>query len=85
MILSNVEVWKALDDKRLVINPEPSPRQLSVASAGDKCPYDTHAVDLTLGTEITVPETGTYAYDLMQSTPLARFIERNSRRYSIDE
>jgi dCTP deaminase len=85
MILSNVAMWKALDEKRLVLSPEPAPRQLSIGSAGDYCPYDTHAVDLTLGTEITVPELGTYAYDLMQPAPLAGFIERNSRRYSIDQ
>ena len=85
MILSNVELFRALDAKRLVIDPEPSPRQLVVGSPDDYCPYDTHAVDLTLGREITVPEPGTYAYDLMQPTPLALFIERNSRRYHIDE
>jgi dCTP deaminase len=85
MILSNREVHTSLDAKRLVIEPEPSPRVLTVGSQSDYCPYDTHAVDLTLGTEITVPEPGTYAYDLMQPTPLAVFIERNSRRYSIDQ
>lgn len=84
MILSNVELFAALDAGRIIIDPEPRPRLLAVGDPGDYCPYDTHAVDLTLGTEITVPEQGTYAYDLMQPTPLALFIERNSRRYSID-
>src|SRR5947209_581007 len=69
MILSNVELFAALDVRRLVIDPEPRPRLLTVGDPGDYCPYDTHAVDLTLGTEITVPEQGTYAYDLMQPTP----------------
>lgn len=85
MILSNREIHAALDSKRLIISPEPQPRTRSVGREDDYCPYDTHAVDLTLGSEITVPETGTYAYDLMQPTPLAPFIERNSRRYSIDQ
>ena len=85
MILSNEELFAALDSGRLVITPEPSPRRPEIGATDDYCPFDTHAVDLTLGTEITIPETGTYAYDLMQPTPLARFIERNSRRYSIDQ
>lgn len=85
MILSNVELFAALDSRRLIIDPEPRPRRPGVDSPDDYCPFDTHAVDLTLGTEITVPETGTYAYDLMQKKPLAFFIERNSRWYSIDE
>jgi deoxycytidine triphosphate deaminase len=85
MILSNVEVFAALDSGRLVIEPQPRPRHPGAGDAGDYCPYDTHAVDLSLGSEITVPETGTYAYDLTQATPLAVFIERNSRRYSIDQ
>jgi dCTP deaminase len=85
MILSNVQLFAALDSRRLIIDPEPRPRRLEVGSPDDYCPYDTHAVDLTLGTEITVPETGTYAYDLMQPTPLAVFIERNSRTYRIDQ
>lgn len=85
MILSNMELFRALDSRRLVLDPEPAPRQLVVGSPGDYCPYDTHAVDLALGSEITIPEPGTYAYDLMQPTPLALFIERNSRRYRLDD
>ncbi len=52
MILSNVEIQKALDEGRLVIAPEPQPRR---PAAGEYCPYDTHAVDLRLYQEITVP------------------------------
>ena len=62
MILSNVEIQKALDERRLVIDPEPSPRELK---PGIKyCPYDTTAVDLKLHNEISVPKGGTFAYDL---------------------
>jgi dCTP deaminase len=78
MILSNRLVQEALDSGRLVIFPEPTPRRPNTSDPNAYCPYDTHAVDLTLGYEITVPITGTYAYDLTQTTPLAAFIRRNS-------
>jgi dCTP deaminase len=83
MILSNVEIQTALDSGRLIIMPEPQPRQPRVGDPTNRCPYDTHAVDLTLGSEITVPEIGTYAYDLMQEAPLATFIRRNSKKHRI--
>lgn len=50
MILSNVEIQRALDEKRLVIDPEPQPR--SPGADGMDCPYQTSAVDLRLGKEI---------------------------------
>jgi len=85
MILSNLELHAALDSKRLVITPEPTPRERNIADPDEYCPYDTHAVDLTLGSEIIVPEPGVYAYDLLQQTSLAVFIEKNSRKYRLDE
>lgn len=50
MILSNVEIHRALDEKRLVIDPEPQPR--FPGADGVDCPYQTSAVDLRLGKEI---------------------------------
>jgi dCTP deaminase len=50
MILSNVEIQRALDKKRLVIDPEPLPRM--PGADGLDCPYQTSAVDLRLGNEI---------------------------------
>lgn len=50
MILSNVEIHRALDAGQLKIEPEPFPRQLI---PGQKCPYQTSSVDLTLGTEVS--------------------------------
>jgi dCTP deaminase len=50
MILSNIEIHKALDNGWLTIEPEPTPRELR---AGQDCPYQTSAVDLTLGNEIS--------------------------------
>lgn len=50
MILSNVEIQRALDEKTLVIDPEPYPRQ---PRNGIDCPYQTSAVDLRLANEIS--------------------------------
>ena len=50
MILSNTSIQQALDKDWLKIEPEPSPRRKS--RDADECPYDTTAVDLTLGDEI---------------------------------
>lgn len=51
MILSNLEIQRALDERRLMISPEPAPRMPS-AELPD-CPYQTSAVDLRLGDEIS--------------------------------
>ncbi len=52
MILSNVEIQTALDDGRLIIDPEPSPR--GEVSEQSECPYQTSAVDLALGSKISI-------------------------------
>ena len=51
MILSNVEIQKALNEGRLGIDPRPEPEQVSLPSG--VCPYQTSSVDLRLGDEIT--------------------------------
>lgn len=51
MILSNVEIQRALDEGRLVLEPQPLPR--SPGPYGFRCPYQTSAVDLRLGDEIS--------------------------------
>lgn len=51
MILSNREIHRALDERRLLISPEPWPR-LPEAGRID-CPYQTSAVDLRLADEIS--------------------------------
>jgi dCTP deaminase len=83
VILSNVEVHKALDQRRLVITPEPLPRFPSVG--GEHCPYDTHSIDLRLGDEISVPRPGSYAYDHTQTASLTEHISRNSIAYRISQ
>ncbi len=52
MILSNVEIQKAIDNRHLLIEPEPLPRQ-PTGKAGDDCPYQTSSVDLRLADEIS--------------------------------
>jgi dCTP deaminase len=76
MILANVEIFRALDNGSLVIEPQPQPRE---SSAGVESPYDTHSVDLRLGPEIIVPQAGPFSYDLTQAGGLAAMIDRNSR------
>ena len=51
MILSNVEIQRAIDDGRLVLDPEPLPRRLG--SDERACPYQTSSIDLRLGEEIS--------------------------------
>ena len=83
MILSNLEIHKALDEGRLVIAPEPLPRTKGI---GVKyCPYDTHTVDLKLGTEITIPKPGKYAYDFLQPGNIADLIAENSEKHTLTE
>ncbi len=52
MILSNIAIHQALDEKRLFISPEPLPRFPS-GVVTDDCPYQTSSVDLRLGDEIS--------------------------------
>ena len=75
MILSNQELHKALDDGRLIIDPEPEPR---VPSFGADCPYDTHSVNLRLGQEILVPRESKYCIDLSKPGSLPEAIKANS-------
>lgn len=54
MLLSNTAIFEALDDGRLIISPEPFPRNRT--TQGPKSPYDSTAVDLTLGNWFSVPK-----------------------------
>ena len=81
MILSNLEIHKALDEGRIVIEPQPTPRKKGI---GVKyCPYDTHTVDLRLGNEITIPKAGAYAYDFMAAGNIADHIAKNSEKHTL--
>jgi dCTP deaminase len=52
MILSNSAIFQALDEGRLVIDPEPGPRNPADDPNAD-WPYGTSAIDLRLGDEIS--------------------------------
>jgi dCTP deaminase len=81
VILSNIKLQEALNQGRLIITPEPRPREQDPDDPDQYCPYDTHAVDLSLGPEIVIPIAGTYAYDLNQTeVRLSDFISRNSKK-----
>ncbi len=84
MILSNIELHRALDAGRLVIKPEPSPRSPDPSDPNQYCPYDTHSVDLSLAEEIVIPEGGPFAFDLNQSDPLGPFLTKISKRVSLN-
>lgn len=52
MILSNSAIFAALDEKRLVIDPEPKPRN-PADDPGADWPYGTSAIDLRLSDEVS--------------------------------
>lgn len=52
--LSNVAIFEALDDGRLKIEPEPKPRLKSLSTP--KSPYDSTAINLTLGDVLSLPQ-----------------------------
>jgi dCTP deaminase len=84
MILSNVSIQRALDSGHLLIDPQPLPRQPDV---GCDCPYQTSAVDLTLGDEIAwIKENLPINIDL-RAGGLARLLAANSesRKLAGDE
>ncbi len=82
MILSNVELHRALDQGRISITPEPMPRRPSVENP--HCPYDTHSVDLKLADEIAVPRDDLLtAYDLTKPGSLAEALNKNSKMLTI--
>ena len=82
MILSNIEIQRALDEGRLVIVPEPLPRR---PEAGRYCPYDTHAVDVRLHEEITVPQGGPHHYDVTEPETLSQVIGQHSQKYTLTD
>ena len=82
MVLSNVEIHKALDSGSLIINPEPSPRFPTLDDPD--CPYGTTAVDLSLGMELAIPESDKpFVFDLRRGS-IAKFLSENCRKVSID-
>jgi dCTP deaminase len=84
MILSNRQLHAALDEKRLIIDPEPAPRLPQ--RAGGHCPYDTHSVDLSLSEEIVIPQDeGLVNIDLSRPGNIAKHLEQHSKHFRISE
>lgn len=80
MILSNIEIHKAIDQGRLKIIPDPQPRSPGFAN----CPYGTTAVDLHLGGALAIPKDGPFNYDLRKSG-FATFLARNCDHKQLTE
>jgi dCTP deaminase len=80
MILSNIEIQKAIDEGRLIIHPDPQPR----SSEFPDCPYNSTAVDLHLGNALAIPQSGPYTFDL-RGTGIAKFLSQTSKQVTISE
>lgn len=78
MILSNVEIIRCLSEKLFTISPiegmDPTRK-----------PFNTSAVDLRLGNEITVPEAGAPAQIDLRKGNIAKYWAAHSRTYIISE
>jgi len=77
MILSNVEIVRCIDEGLFSIEPidgmDPTKR-----------PFNTSAVDLRLGNEITVPEKGAPAQlDLSHQGNIAKYWAAHSKNFTI--
>jgi len=80
MILSNLEIQKAIDEGRLKITPDPQPRSPEYPD----CPYNTTAVDLHLGEALAIPKQGPFNYDLRKGG-FATFLATNSLHKQLTE
>lgn len=84
MILSNIEIHKALDEGDIVLRPEPQPRFPSLKDA--KSPYDTTAVNLRLSPSLSVSEKRLpLAFDLRQTDNLAGFLLQVYRSVNMND
>ena len=54
MILSNVEIHRAIDEGDFVISPEPQPRFATLEQPD--CPYDTSSLNLRLASTLSIAE-----------------------------
>jgi dCTP deaminase len=83
MILSNVEIHRAIDGGRIVIRPEPMPR--NPAEPGS--PYDTHSVDVTLGPLLSRIRPVSMSFDLHRpgaaQANLANTLNQVSERFDL--
>jgi dCTP deaminase len=86
VILSNVDIHKALDDGRFRITPAPASRD----PANAECPFNTSSVDLRLGPILSIPKASPLAFDLRKGgiaqllTDISRHIELDDRGYILE-
>jgi dCTP deaminase len=80
MILSNVEIQRAIDEGRLRITPDPI-RTPTVDSPSSM--YNSSSVDLRLAEHISILGGGPFTFDL-SSGGLAGFLTQNSTHVSMD-
>src|SRR4051794_19108758 len=83
MILSNASILEALDKGWLKIDPEPEPR--SKIEGGPKCPYQTSAVDLRLGSEIAYLKDGIPAHIDLRKGDFNKLFGPNSITHALTE
>jgi len=75
MILSNIEIQRALDDRRLIIDPLPSPLKFG---DGTKSPFQTSAVDLRLGDLFSyMKDDRSFAIDLTRGNFKSMFMDNS--------
>jgi dCTP deaminase len=83
VILSNVEIHRALDAGNIIISPEPTPRFPSLANP--RSPYDTTAVNLRLSKSLSISvEDPPIAFDL-RKPGLAKLLGNVYRAKEMDE
>jgi len=80
MALANVEIQRAIQERRVVIDPEPAP-----APGVAKTPYDTTAVDLRLGNEIVILESDQPVGVDLRRGKFAQLSDKYSRRLTITD
>jgi dCTP deaminase len=81
MILSNVEIHKAIDAGDIIITPDPTPRLPSLQNP--KSPYDTTAVNLRLSNALSVCKDNPAAFDLRKSG-IPQYLKDNYIQKTID-
>ncbi|MDB5071321.1 MAG: dCTP deaminase [Candidatus Eremiobacteraeota bacterium] len=78
MILSNVKIVEAIENRHLSIDPLPH-------LTPGKSPFNTSAIDLTLGDEILVPREGANITFALNEKFSSDFVERNWRTVKITD
>jgi dCTP deaminase len=75
MVLSNIEIVKAIEQGLLQIDPSPG-------NDPSRAPFGTTAVDLRLATEVLVPRPGPMAFDLTKPN-IKDFLRAHSDRFTL--